>query len=297
MRSFNTIRQITRAITISFIVLLPLPAGSQIDPATDWHFLYQKIRDRLISKEEAKARLKGLEPLLKEAYLKRGGKSPDDRLCFPLKGYDFRSMGGKGGSGYQAQGYDFFDGNEHKGHPAHDLFIRDKNQDSLDDLTGKPVEVISTSSGIVVSLHLDWEPSSPLRGGNYIWIYEPIRSHYYYYAHLGKIFVQVGQIVSKKDPMGVVGRTGVKAYPKRSASHLHFVVHESKEGHPKPVNPYPALVKGCLSIETKRSHATLTGVSTCGHLSRSIASPPPARRNLRDNWENVQALSSTPVFR
>ncbi len=218
--------------------------SSQIDPASEWHLLYIKIRDRLIPKEEALSKLNKLEALLKDSYLKNSEKELDESLHFPLKGYSFRFIGGKGGSGYQALGYDFFDGNEHKGHPGHDIFIRDKNQDGLDDMTGKPVEVISVSPGMVVSVHSNWKPSSPLRGGNYIWIFEPIKSRYFYYAHLNQIFVKVGQIVSKGDRLGTVGRTGMNAYPKRSPTHLHFVVHQSVDGYPKPVNPYIDLVKG-----------------------------------------------------
>lgn len=219
------------------------PALCHEDPAADWHFLYIKIRDSQISKEEALARLRTLEPLLKDRYLKSWNKKSEDRLTFPLRGYGPTAIGGKGGSGYQPEGYDFFDGNRHKGHPGHDIFIRDKNQDSLDDETGKPVEVVSVSPGIVVSVNLDWEPSSPIRGGNYIWIYDPIKSRYYYYAHLTEIFVSVGQIVSRGDSLGTVGRTGVKAYPKRSPTHLHFVVHQSIEGYPKPINPYLELIR------------------------------------------------------
>jgi murein DD-endopeptidase MepM/ murein hydrolase activator NlpD len=230
-------------VTLGLFYTSPLLI-SQIDPALEWHFLYIKIRDRIITREEALNKLRGLEALLKDFYLKNWDRKLDDRLCFPLKGYSFHFIGGKGGSGYQAQGYDFFDGNDHRGHPGHDIFIRDKNQDGLNDVTGKPVEVISASSGIVASVNLNWKPSSPLRGGNYIWIYEPIKSRYYYYAHLDQIFVRVGQIVSKGDSLGTVGRTGVNAYPKRSPTHLHFVLHQSVDGYPKPVNPYIDLVKG-----------------------------------------------------
>jgi murein DD-endopeptidase MepM/ murein hydrolase activator NlpD len=159
-----------------------------------------------------------------------------------LRGYGPSAIGGKDGSGYQIQGYDFFDGNDHMGHPGHDIFIRDKNQDGIDDSTRKPVEVVSISTGIVVSINLRWEPSSPIRGGNYIWIYDPIKSRYYYYAHLNEIFVNVGQIVSRGDPLGTVGRTGVKAYLKSSPTHLHFVVHQSIKGYPKPMEPYLELV-------------------------------------------------------
>jgi hypothetical protein len=219
---------------------------SQNDPAPEWHFLYLKIRDSQISKEDALARLRVLEPLLKDHYLKSWNRRSEDRLGFPLRGYGPSAIGGKGGSGYEPEGYDFFDGNRHKGHPAHDIFIRDKNQDSLDDGTGKPVEVVSVSSGMVVSVNLNWEPSSPIRGGKYIWLYEPIKSRYYYYAHLNEIFVSVGQIVSKRDRLGTVGRTGVKAYPKRSPTHLHFQVLQSVDGCPKPINPYMDLTKESL---------------------------------------------------
>jgi murein DD-endopeptidase MepM/ murein hydrolase activator NlpD len=243
----STIKSKYYVLSIIFIISIlysPSTLLSQNDPPSQWHHLYIKIRDRLITKEDALCKLKELEVFLKDFYLKSWDRKLDDRLCFPLKGYSFHSIGGKGGSGYQAQGYDFFDGNDHRGHPGHDIFIRDKNQDGLDDLTGKPVEVISVSPGMVVSVNFDWKPSNPLRGGNYIWIYEPIKSRYYYYAHLNEIFVRVGQMVSKGERLGTVGRTGVNAYPKRSPTHLHFVIHESINGYPKPINPYIELLRG-----------------------------------------------------
>jgi murein DD-endopeptidase MepM/ murein hydrolase activator NlpD len=228
------------------IVTLSQPAApilSQIAPANEWDLLYPEIRDRSISRENAREKLRELEVLMKDFYLKTTIREQDDRLCFPIKGYGPSAIGGKEGSGYQPQGYDFFDGDQHKGHPGHDIFIRDKNQDGLDDITTKPVEVIAASPGIVVSVNLNWEPSSPIRGGNTIWIYDPIRSRYYYYAHLNEIFIKVGQVVSKGERLATVGRTGAKAYPKRSPTHLHFTVHQSKDGYPKPVNPYPELIK------------------------------------------------------
>jgi murein DD-endopeptidase MepM/ murein hydrolase activator NlpD len=224
-----------------FCLLTSLPAMN--DPAFEWHLLYLKIRDSLVSKTEAQIKLRELESVLKDHYLKSWNGEPDDRLAFPLKGYGPSAIGGKEGSGYLIHGYDFFNGNQHKGHPGHDIFIRDRNQDGLDDVTGRPVEVISVSSGIVVSVNLNWEPSSPIRGGNYIWIYEPIKSRYYYYAHLNEIFVNVGQIISKGDRLGTVGRTGVQAYAKRSPTHLHFQALQSFDGYPKPIDPYLELIR------------------------------------------------------
>ena len=235
--------------TIFLILVFPLfysvaPLLPQTDLAFEWHLLYLKIRDGFVSKGEAHAKLKQLETSLKNLYVKSVEGENDDLLFFPLEGYHARAIGGKQGSGYQPYGYDFFDGNRHKGHPAHDIFIRDKNQDGLDDMTEKPVEVISASSGIVVSINLDWESPDPIRGGNYIWTYEPIKGRYYYYAHLDRIFVKIGQGVSKETRLGTVGRTGVNAHSKRSPTHLHFTVLESKEGYPKPINPYKELLTG-----------------------------------------------------
>jgi murein DD-endopeptidase MepM/ murein hydrolase activator NlpD len=224
------------------VIVSPLSLYSEVDPASEWHLLYPKIRDRIISKEEAQGKLKALEILLKDFYPKTMRLEQVDRLCFPLRGYGPSAIGGKEGNGYQIQGYDFFDGNQHQGHPGHDIFILDQNQDGLDDRTGKPVEVIAAASGVVVSVNLHWEPSSPIRGGNYIWVYDPIKTRYYYYAHLNEISAKVGQIVSCGNPLGTVGRTGVKAYPKKSPTHLHFTVHQSKDGYPKPINPFMDLV-------------------------------------------------------
>lgn len=233
-----------KLVFFSFVFVLSHPglALPQIDPATAWHLLYLKIRDQLILKAEAQKRLKSLEILLKGSYPKKDLQQKD-RLCFPLRGYGPSAIGGKEGSGYQLSGYDFFDGNQHKGHPGHDIFIRDKNQDCIDDETGKPVDVLAAAPGIVVSINTNWEPSSPIRGGHYIWVFEPTRSRYYYYAHLNEIFIKTGQLASKGEKLGTVGRTGLKAYPKRSPTHLHFTVLESKDSYPRPINPFKELVQ------------------------------------------------------
>jgi peptidoglycan LD-endopeptidase LytH len=235
------------ALLFSVLPLMasPSPSWSQIDPASEWNLLYPKIRDRLIQKGEAQDQLRKIEASLKEQVANYSSPRMDDRLCFPLIGYDFRSIGGKNGSGYQVEGYDFFDGSQHKGHPGHDIFIRDKNQDGFDDTTGKPAEVTAVAAGGVVSVNSGWEPSSMIRGGNYVWIYDSVRSRYYYYAHLNQVFVKIGQIVSRGEPVGTVGRTGLNAYPKRSPTHLHFTVHESIDGYPRPINPYKDLRRGC----------------------------------------------------
>jgi peptidoglycan LD-endopeptidase LytH len=229
----------------TFLLFYPSESlRSETGPAAQWHDVYTQIRDGLISRQEALFRVKSLEAMVKEFYLQPSYRGMEEPLCFPLEGYDSRAIGGKGGSGYQARGYDFFDGNRHKGHPGHDLFIRDNDQDGLDDATGKPVSVLSASSGIVVSVHLGWTPSSPIRGGTSVWIYEPIKGRYYYYAHLQEVFIKIGQKVDRGERIGTVGRTGKNAYPRRSPTHLHLTVLQSMEGYPKPINPYPDLKRG-----------------------------------------------------
>ena len=235
------------ALLLSMLLLMASPSlsWSQSDLAAEWDSLYPKIRDRLISKVDAQNQLRRLETALKEQVAKQSLPQQDDRLCFPVDGHDYHSIGGRNGSGYQVGGYDFFDGNRHKGHPGHDIFIRDKNQDSFDDATGKPVRIVAASAGWVVSAYGKWEPSSVIRGGNYVWVYDPVKSRYTYYAHLDQVSVKVGQTVSRGEYLGTVGRTGLNAYPKRSPTHLHFTVHESIDGYPRPINPYRDLTRGC----------------------------------------------------
>ena len=53
-------------------------------------------------------------------------------------------------------------------------------------------------------------------------------------ARDARVFLVIG--VSKGERLGTVGRTGVKAYPKKSPTHLHFTIHQSKDGYTKPIN-------------------------------------------------------------
>jgi len=166
---------------------------------------------------------------------------------FPLKGYDPRAIGGTNGNGYSDKGYHYLDGNKHLAHPAHDIFINDKNQDCLDDRTQKPVDVLATKNGIVIACTNEWDPSSNLRGGKYIWICHQGEKGPWalltYYAHNSKIFVKPGDWVKQGQKIAEVGRTGLNAYPKRSPTHLHFSAFHIINGLPVPFNPYTELKK------------------------------------------------------
>jgi len=142
------------------------------DPCLEFDALYAQIRDRTIARDAARRRVTALIPEIRGEFYARGGAdSPPESWRFPLQGYGAEAIGGKNGSGYMPAGYDWFDGYKSRGHPGHDLFIHDSNRDELDDLTGRPVTVVSMTAGIVVATALEWKADSVLRGGRYIYIY------------------------------------------------------------------------------------------------------------------------------
>lgn len=161
---------------------------------------------------------------------------------FPLKNYNYHAIGGNG-DGYSDKGYRYLNGNKHGAHPAHDIFIRDKNQDCIDDKTNKPVDVIAVDDGTVVACTNEWDPSSNLRGGKFIWIYHPAKNYFTYYAHNQGIFVKPGDEVHQGQKIAEVGRTGYNAFKKRSPTHLHFSAFRLVDDIPVPFNPYQQLKK------------------------------------------------------
>lgn len=165
----------------------------------------------------------------------------NDTWVFPLQGYKISAIGGTNGNGYSDKGYHYLDGNKHTAHPAHDIFITDKNQDAIDDKTGKPVNVLAVDDGVVIACNNDWEPVSTMRGGKFIWVYHISTGTMSYYAHNRDIFVQPGDNVKRGQKIAEVGRTGFSAYKKRSPTHLHFSAFKLSNGLPVPYNPYQQL--------------------------------------------------------
>jgi len=213
------------------------------NPCREFDRLNTRVRDGQIDRQTAREQIRALLPELRAYFYAHGGAdAKPEAWVFPLAGYGPAAIGGTNGSGYTAAGYDYFDGNLHRGHPAHDIFIRDKNQDLLDDATGKPVNVLSMSSGVVVACAKAWQPGSELRGGKYIFIYDPANNRFFYYAHNGEIFVEPGAVVKPGAVIATVGRTGKSAYEKRSPTHLHLMALTLEDGYPKPENPYAALL-------------------------------------------------------
>ena len=207
-----------------------------------YNALNNLIRDGKINKGDARSELKWILADLRQEYSRVGGKRyPKEAWIFPLAGYDSHAITGGWRKGYIASGYDFFAGNRHGGHPAFDIFIRDRNQDNRDDRTNSPVAVLSLTGGIVVALEREWEQGSSLRGGKYLWIFDPGNDLLVYYAHNSKILVGLGEIVKPGDLIARVGRSGFNANKRRSPTHLHLSVLRMQHGWPLPLDVYQDL--------------------------------------------------------
>ncbi len=164
-------------------------------------------------------------------------------FAFPIRGYGPSAIGGTHGEGYRGSGFDLFDYKVRGSHPAQDIFVRDTNQDGIDDRTQKPVDVLAMTSGVVLAIETGWKPGSEYRGGNWIWVYDPALHGLFYYAHNNVIDVTPGQWVQAGQKLATMGRTGFNAYKTRSPTHLHLMyLHLLPSGLPIPRNPYPWLL-------------------------------------------------------
>lgn len=239
-----------RIILLAVAVLLAVHEVAAASPCDDWNLLEKEIRDGRIDRTSAGNRIVQLHRLLLDTY---GTAAADSAKVFPVAGYDYHAIGGRHGNDYRPAGYAFYQGNRHGGHPAHDIFVRDRNQDSLDDADGKPVTIVAFTGGVVIAVNPAWDYPSPIRGGKYVWIFSPAEERYYYYAHLSSVTVAPGQIVSAGDPVGTLGRTGKNAHPRRSPTHLHFMTLSFDNGRMLPRNPYRELV-GAGRGMVKTSH-------------------------------------------
>jgi murein DD-endopeptidase MepM/ murein hydrolase activator NlpD len=69
-------------------------------------------------------------------------------------------------------------------------------------------------------------------GGNVVWLWDPVRAHTLYYAHLDRQAVSRGQRVRKGDVVGFVGNTG---NARTTAPHLHFGIYRRGRGAIDPL--------------------------------------------------------------
>jgi len=214
--------------------------------------LYTQIREQSILPDSARATFGRILSGLHQRYRSNNDFPADTvsesgrarvAMWFPLKGYSGRAIGGSHGEGYRGKGFDLFDYKVRGSHPAQDIFIHDKNQDSVDDLTGKPVDVLAMSEGLVLAIETGWKPVHEYRGGNWIWIYDPVRNGLFYYAHNNLVTVTMGDWVRAGQKIAEVGRSGFNAYQTRSPTHLHLMYLQLEtSGLPHPQNTYAWLL-------------------------------------------------------
>lgn len=198
----------------------------------EFNELDRKITLLEIDKDDALEEMKRLQSRIEKAYKKENGISPNN-WKFPLMNYTsihYRDYG----NDYRVAGYDYFQGSNSKGHPAHDIMILDSNKDLLDDSTLKPVDVVSMCDGVIAATDTTWEPGSALRGGKYVKIFDVAGNGLFYYSHLSKVNVIPGQRVKAGEKIGEVGRTGRKAILQQGKTHLHVAYLKFENGYPKP---------------------------------------------------------------
>jgi hypothetical protein len=221
-------------------------SAADADIIDGWQRFERRVRDEQISYEDGLKEIKLWWGTLQRAY--PAGQF-DGRIFFPLNGYGLKHVGGRRGEGYRPSRYEFVGPKRRIGHPAQDIFVHDGNQDSLDDRTGNPVEVLSLAEGIVVSTFSEWtptpqEPGNGKRGGNYVWIYHPAFHLFAYYAHLQDIKVALGERVAGGQLIATLGRTGTNAFAERSPTHLHLMLLRAESM--APLNAYPLLEKAAI---------------------------------------------------
>lgn len=201
--------------------------------------LNSKIRDCEIDVTQAKSEFSEIISKIRMQCEKAGlTKHSKNEWVFPVKGYNYTNIGGTHGEGYIVGNYDYFSGNKHTGHPAQDVFIFDKDQNILDDNSGKTVDVLSLSGGIVIASRSTWEPTETRRGGIYLWIYDNSTDAIVYYAHNSRNYVSVGDTVFPGMKIGEIGRSGLNAYKKRSPTHLHISYLKVSTNLPVPEDIY-----------------------------------------------------------
>lgn len=221
--------------------------------------LYTQIREQSLTPDSARFQfsqiMQGLQARFQSQESYRQDSIQRDSLrrtglyfSFPIRGYATSAIGGTHGEGYKGTGFDLFDYAVRGSHPAQDIFISDRNQDYLDDRTNKPVDILAMSQGLVLAIETDWKPGSEYRGGNWIWVYDPMLHGLFYYAHNSQVDVTPGQWVAAGQKLAEMGRTGFNAYKSRSPTHLHLMYLQIQpDGLPTPLNTYSWLLTAKLT--------------------------------------------------
>ncbi|MDR0966424.1 MAG: M23 family metallopeptidase [Myxococcales bacterium] len=155
------------------------------------------------------------------------------------------SMGGPDGKGYLKNRRVTCYASARTGHPAHDLFVRDRRQSGRD-REGRAFEALAVEAGYVLATREGWTPENGGAGGNYVLLYLPARNWVAYYAHLDTVAVRAGDRVEAGAVLGKIGRSGRNAWASRSPTHLHFAIWEPGRNW-MPIDPYAMLRRASVS--------------------------------------------------
>lgn len=176
-----------------------------------------------------------------------GDSAGASRWIFPVSRMRPRdSMGGPDGRGYLKNRRVRCYASARAGHPAHDLFVRDRRQSGRDS-QGRPFEALAVERGYVLAVKQGWTPQSAGAGGNYVLLYLPDRNWVAYYAHLESVAVRAGDRLEAGAVIGVIGRSGRNAWRSRSPTHLHFAIWNPADAW-MPLDPY-ALLRGASTLD------------------------------------------------
>lgn len=216
-----------------WVVQTPLLAQDNLI-ISRWNNIDTLIRDVKIDKDDAIDSLARIVPIA-TGYCKRNNIVFTGRndWVFPMADFTQTSFR-EGGNDFRTDFFDYFEGAEFYGHPAHDIFILDKDSNGIEDSTGKHVYAVAMVSGVIITTYGKWKIGDIGRAGNYINLFDPEGPGIFYYSHLDSVFVKTGDIVKAGDIIGLVGRTGRKAV--FGKTHIHISYYKITDGYPEPVD-------------------------------------------------------------
>ncbi len=237
-------------LILSFITIQAIAISQELTVFERWHKTDLLIRDRKIDESDARDSIALFVKLGVQDFKTRGiPGTPRNNWIFPMFGFTWTGYRADG-MDYKDEDFDYFQGGEFHGHPAHDIFILDKDTNCTEDSTGKEVYATAMVTGIVLSKYDTWFRADYLRSGNYVKLFDPESKAIFYYSHLDSVFVNVGQLVKAGEPIGYVGRTGRKAI--KGKTHIHIAYYKIDDGHPIPEDIIEDLYKAEKKMTVKK---------------------------------------------
>jgi hypothetical protein len=153
------------------------------------------------------------------------------RWVFPVEGPRADIEIGGGGTGHRPSRVIPCHAAANPGHPAHDIFVKEAGTTGRN-ARNEPYWARAVEDGVVLVARDGWEPGDPWRGDNYVLLYLPARRLVAHCAHLEMLLVCAGERVRRGQRLGMVGRTGLNAWPKRSPTHLHLGLWDARTFRP-----------------------------------------------------------------